>query len=316
MEPATDARFPAGWTRGRRLAVAHAASLACALVLFSHCGGAADPTTPTPVLPPPLPSEPVLVGAGDIGVCPGGNQEATALLLDRMPGTVFTTGDNLNGTPPTFQNYLECYGPSWGRHLARTRPSPGNHDYDYPGPSTYFSYFGAAPGPDGLGFYSYDVSGWHVVSLNSQISMRPGSAQYQWLEQDLSSNTATCTVAYFHYPLFSSSLNGPTAAVRDLWHILYDRGVDVVINGHDHVYERFGPQDPDGRADPVRGIRQFTVGTGGASLYGFAAPRANSEVRGSVHGVLKLTLQAGGYSWEFVPVAGQSFRDSGSGSCH
>jgi hypothetical protein len=248
-------------------------------------------------------------------MCPEGQPEATALLLDRIGGTVFTTGDNVYHGP-TMAHYVDCYGPSWGRHLSRTRPSPGNHDYDYPGPSTYYSYFGSAAGPEGLGFYSYDVAGWHVVSLNSQSSMRAGSAQYQWLEQDLSSNTATCTVAYFHYPLFSSSLNGPTAAVRDLWRLLHDRGVDVVLNGHDHVYERFAPQDPDGRADPARGIRQFVVGTGGASLYGFGAPTANSEVRGSVHGVLKLTLQASGYSWEFIPVAGQSFRDSGSGSCH
>jgi len=318
MAPATDGRPPAGWTRGpRRLAFAHAASLACTLVLFSQCGGSDGPSTPaTPTPVPPPAAEPVLVGAGDIAVCPGGNQAATALLLDRIAGTVFTAGDNLNGTPPTFQNYLECYGPSWGRQSERTRPSPGNHDYDYPGPSTYFSYFGAAPGPEGLGFYSYDVAGWHVVSLNSNISMRPGSTQYLWLEQDLASINANCAVAYFHHPLFSSSFNGPTAAVRDLWRVLYDRGVDVVINGHDHVYERFAPQDPDGRADPARGIRQFTVGTGGAELYGFGTPRPNSEVRASVHGVLKLMLQAGGYSWEFVPVAGQSFRDSGTGSCH
>jgi len=306
--------YRTGWTRGLWLAVAHAASLACALVLFSQCGGSDGPATPTPVPPPS--AEPVLVGAGDIAVCPGGNQEATALLLDRIAGTVFTAGDNLNFGSPTFQNYLECYGPSWGRHLVRTRPAPGNHDYDYPGPSTYFSYFGAALGSDGLGFYSYDVAGWHVVSLNSLISMRPGSAQYQWLEDDLAANSASCTVAYFHHPLFSSAQNGPNPSVRDLWRVLYDRGVEVVLNGHDHVYERFAPQDPDGRADPARGIRQFTVGTGGAPLYAFGAARANSEVRTSVHGVLKLTLQVTGYSWEFVSIAGQSFRDSGSGSCH
>jgi hypothetical protein len=236
------------------------------------------------------------------------------LLLDRIGGTVFTAGDNLNGGSPTLRRYLECYGPSWGRHLGRTRPSPGNHDFDPPGPAPYYTYFDAA-GPDGLGYYSYDVSGWHVIALNSLIAMHPGSTQHQWLEQDLSASAARCTVAYWHYPLFSSGYNGPTPAVRDLWRVLYDYGVDVVINGHDHSYERFAPQDPDGRADPGRGIRQFTVGTGGAYLYGFGAPRPNSEARASVHGVLKLNLEPTGYAWEFVPIAGQTFRDSGSETC-
>jgi len=299
-----------------RRAVGNAVILASVLVASAYCGGSSSSGPgPTPTPPPPLPTEPVLVGAGDIARCPGGQQEATALLLDRIAGTVFTLGDNVYDGP-TLQRYLECYGPSWGRHYSRTRPVPGNHDYDYPGPSTYYSYFGSAAGPDGLGFYSYDVSGWHVVALNSLISMRPGSAQNLWLEEDLAANSARCTVAYFHEPLFSSSLNGPTPAVRDLWRVLYDRGVDVILNGDEHQYERFAPQDPDGRADPARGIRQFVVGTGGAELYGFGTSRPNSEVRASVHGVLKLMLQATGYSWEFVPIAGQTFRDSGSGSCH
>jgi hypothetical protein len=298
-------------------AVANAAILAFVLVASAQCGGSSSSgtgPTPTPT-PPPLPAEPVLVGAGDIARCPGGSQEATALLLDRIPGTVIAFGDIVYDGP-TLQRYLECYGPSWGRHYSRTRPAPGNHDYDYPGPSTYYSYFGSAAGPDGLGYYSFDLAGWHVVALNTNISMRPGSAQYQWLEEDLAANSARCTAAYFHHPLFSSSVNGPTPAVRDLWRVLYDRGADVVLNGNDHVYERFAPQDPDGRADSARGIRQFTVGTGGAELYGFGTPRPNSEVRGSTYGVIKLTLQASGYSWEFIPVAGQTFRDSGNGTCH
>jgi hypothetical protein len=298
-----------------RRAVGTVAILASLAFPSAYCGHSSSPgPAPTPT-PPPNSSEPVLVGAGDIAMCPGGSQEATASLLDRIAGTVITTGDNVYDAP-TLQNYVDCYGPSWGRHLARTRAAPGNHDYDYPGPFTYFAYFGSAAGSDGLGYYSYDLAGWHVVALNSVVSMRPGSAQYEWLDADLAADTSRCTVAYFHHPLFSSAQNGPTPAVRDLWRVLYDRGVDVVVNGNDHVYERFAPQDPDGRADPARGIRQFTVGTGGASLYWFGAPQANSVVRASVHGVLKLMLQASGYTWEFVPIAGQSFKDSGSGTCH
>jgi hypothetical protein len=257
----------------------------------------------------------VLVGAGDIAMCPGGAQEATALLLDRVGGTVFTTGDNVYGGP-SFLKYTECYGPTWGRHLSRTRPVPGNHDYESPGPSAYFAYFGEAAGEEGLGYYSYDVSTWHVIALNNEVPMSQGSSQYLWLQSDLAGHAARCTVAYFHYPLFSSSQNGPTPAVRDLWRLLYDSGADVILNGNDHVYERFAPQDPNGRSDAARGIRQFTVGTGGATLYGFGTPAANSEARASVHGVLKLSLQSAGYSWEFIPVAGQSFRDSGAGTCH
>jgi hypothetical protein len=293
---------------------------AAALVLASvQCGGTPDPgtgpTPPTPPTPPINSNEPVLVGAGDIAMCPLGAQSATALLLDQIGGTVFTTGDNVYDGP-TLARYTECYGPTWGRHLGRTRPSPGNHDYDPPGPAAYFAYFGEAAGDAGLGYYSYDIATWHIIALNSQVPMSPPSSQYLWLQADLASHPARCTVAYFHHPLFSSSQNGPTAAVRDLWRLLYDNGVDVVLNGNDHVYERFAPQDANGKADAARGIRQFTVGTGGATLYGFGTPAPNSETRASVHGVLKLYLQASGYAWEFIPVAGQSYRDGGTGTCH
>jgi len=291
-------------------------ALAAVVLSSARCGGTPDSGTgPTPPDPPVSAHDPVLVGAGDIAMCPLGAQSATALLLDRIGGTVFTTGDNVYDAP-TPAKYADCYGPAWGRHLERTRPVPGNHDYDPPGSSGYFGYFGENAGPKGLGYYSYDVATWHVIALNSQIGMQAGSAQYAWLQSDLAANPVRCTVAYFHHPLFSSSQNGPTASVRDLWRLLYDGGADVILNGNDHVYERFAPQDPAGRADAARGIRQFTVGTGGATLYGFGTPAPNSEVRASVHGVLKLYLQASGYAWEFVPVAGQSFRDGGTGTCH
>jgi hypothetical protein len=300
------------------LSLAAVVALVAIVLASTGCGGASDPgagPTPPPTNPPINPVEPVLVGAGDIAKCPAGAHTATAVLLDQIGGTVFTTGDNVYDGP-TLARFNDCYGPTWGRHLARTRPSPGNHDYDPPGPGGYFAYFGEAAGEAGLGYYSYDIATWHVISLNSMAAMSPGSSQYLWLQLDLSSHSARCTAAYFHHPLFSSSQNGPTPAVRDMWRLLYDNGVDVIINGNDHVYERFAPQDPSGKADAVRGIRQFTVGTGGAELYGFGTPAPNSEVRGSVHGVLKLSLQASSYAWEFVPVAGQSFRDGGTGTCH
>ena len=255
-----------------------------------------------------------LVGAGDIADC---DAEPTAALLDNIPGTVFTAGDNAY-SDGSAANYAQCYDPSWGRHKTRTRPAPGNHDYHTSGATGYFDYFGANAGPSGLGYYSYDLGAWHIISLNSQVGIDATSPQGQWLQADLSANTKRCIVAYWHYPRFSSGAShGSDADMDAFWAPLYQAGATIVISGHDHEYERFAPQAPDGTADPVRGIREFVVGTGGASLYSFATPLPNSEVRDATsHGVLKLTLSDGSYTWQFVPVAGDSFTDSGSGTCH
>ena len=259
----------------------------------------------------------VLVGAGDIASCSYDADEATAKLLDSIPGTVFTAGDNAyeNGTA---RQYARCYAPTWGRHKARTRPSPGNHDYRIAGAAPYYAYFGAAAGPRGRGYYSYDLGGWHIISLNSNVSMSDTSSQHRWLRHDLVLHRgARCTLAYWHHPRFSSGEHGSSAASQPLWQALYDANADVVINGHDHTYERFAPQTPTGTLDSARGIREFVVGTGGGEFYHFLLIRAHSEVRNNTtHGVIKLTLRADGYDWEFVPVAGGSFRDSGSGKCH
>jgi 3',5'-cyclic AMP phosphodiesterase CpdA len=259
----------------------------------------------------------VLVGAGDIALCGGdlANAEATSRLLDGIGGTVFTAGDNTQ-TAGTAQEFRDCYEPTWGRHKARTRPAPGNHDYQTANGAPYFEYFGQAAGPAGLGYYSYNVGAWHIVSLNGNVPMNSGSAQSAWLRQDLEANRTACTLAYWHQPLFSSSTNGNTPASRDAWKVLYEFGAEIVINGHDHLFERFAPQDPSGRLDVANGIRQFTVGTGGVYLYKVVHLQPNSEVQASAHGVLKLTLHANGYDWQFVPVAGGSFSDIGSGSCH
>ncbi len=186
------------------------------------------------------------------------------------------------------------------------------------GATGYYNYFGALAGPAGRGYYSYDLGAWHIVSLNSNVSMSAGSAQEVWLRADLAASTKTCTIAYWHHPRFSSGSNhGSSTQSAGVWQALYDAGAEIVISGHDHEYERFAPQTPGAAADPARGIREFIVGTGGAGLYSFATPLPNSEVRDNTSfGVLKLTLSDGSYTWEFIPIAGDSFTDSGSGTCH
>ncbi len=262
---------------------------------------------------PVLPTE-IFVGAGDIGQCTnGGVPDATARLLDSISGTVFALGDNAYPSG-TSLDYQSCYNASWGRHKARTRPVAGNHEYDTLAARPYYDYFGTNAGPSGAGFYSYDLGNWHVVALNSNIAVGPGSTQAAWLRNDLAASSARCTIAYWHFPLFSSSKHGNIEQMREFWRILYESGADVVLSAHDHVYERFAPQDPDGGADPQRGIREFIAGTGGAPPYTFVDVKPNSEARLSTVGVLKLALKAGGYDWNFIPVSGAG--DSGSGSCH
>src|SRR5688500_7706309 len=258
--------------------------------------------------------DPVFVGAGDIANCSRSEDEATAKLLDGIAGTIFTVGDNAypDGTLTQFNN---CYAPTWGRHKSRTKPSPGNHDYHVSGAAGYFDYFGAAAGDRSKGYYSYNLGAWHIISLNSEISQSAGSAQEQWLRADLAANPKICTLAYWHKPRFSSGQHGNIAGSQALWQALYDYGADVVLNGHDHTYERFAPQNPNGQADP-KGIREFIVGTGGAGLYPFPDIQPNSQVRNNTtYGVLKLTLHSSSYDWQFIPVAGQTFTDSGTANC-
>jgi hypothetical protein len=258
--------------------------------------------------------DPVFVGAGDIANCSRTEDEATAKLLDNISGTVYTTGDNAypDGTLAQFNN---CYGPTWGRHKNRTKPSPGNHDYHVSGAAGYFDYFGAAAGDRSKGYYSYNLGAWHIISLNSEITQSAGSAQEQWLRADLAANPRVCTLAYWHKPRFSSGQHGNNSGSQALWQALYEYGADVVLNGHDHLYERFAPQNPNGQADP-RGIREFVVGTGGAGLYSFTSIQPNSQVRNNTtYGVLKLTFHSTSYDWQFVPIAGQNFTDSGNANC-
>ena len=266
--------------------------------------------------------DPVLVGAGDIADCTNLSPAAkTAVLLDGVQGTVFTLGDNayLSGTPKQF---ADCYAPTWGRHKARTRPAVGNHDYRTSHASGYFEYFGKAAGDLDKGYYSYDLGAWHVVVLNSNCGEVGGcgrdSRQAVWLREDLAVHPTLCTAAMWHHPRFSSGgEHGDDPTTRDLWQVLYDAGAEFVLSGHEHTYERFAPQNADGRADPDRGLRQFVVGTGGRELYSWGRIKANSEVRENrTFGVLKLTLHADSYDWEFLPVDAESFTDKGSEKCH
>lgn len=262
----------------------------------------------------------VLIAAGDIAGCGIEKDAETALLLDNLPGTVAALGDNVY-EDGTAQEYNNCYTPTWGRHKTRTRPTPGNHEYHAANATPYFTYFGSAAGEAGKGYYSYNLGAWHIIVLNSNCDDMGGctrsSAQGQWLLADLAANPATCTLAYWHHPRFNSgALHGNDSHYQDFWQILYDSGADVVLNGHEHLYERFAAQQANGTADPARGLRQFTVGTGGGALSTFGTIRPNSEVRNNnTFGVLKLTLYPTRYDWQFMPISGQPFTDSGSAPC-
>lgn len=258
----------------------------------------------------------MIVGAGDISSCRQDVDEQTARLIDDIDGTVFTLGDNVyeDGSP---EEYADCYGPTWGRFKNRTRPVAGNHEYQTAFAGGYFDYFGAAAGDRDKGYYSYELGAWHIVVLNSNLSMSATSTQTAWLRADLAANSKACTLAMWHHPRFSSGRHGNWGAPQPLWQALYEAGAEVVLVSHDHLYERFGPQTPTGIADAEYGIRQFVVGTGGTSTYDFTTVQPNSEVRSARNpGVLKLTLRHDGYSWEFIPIEGKSFTDSGEGSCH
>jgi hypothetical protein len=278
--------------------------------------------------------EPIrLVAAGDIACSPqdpsylGGAGTATAcgqratsdLALSLDAQSVLLLGD-LQYDFGALPDYLASFHPTWGRLGALLRPVPGNHEYLTGTATGYYAYFGAAAGDPAKGYYSFDLGDWHVVALNSNCGAvggcQSGSEQVRWLREDLAAHAGRCTLAYWHQPRFSSGSHGNDPAYQAFWQALYDAGADVVLNGHEHLYERFAPQSPQGQADPAHGIRQFTVGTGGRNLTPYVTLRANSEVRqNSTFGVLEMTLQADGYTWRYRPVSGP-FRDEGFAACH
>lgn len=278
--------------------------------------------TPTPTeTPTPAPAPFLLIGAGDIGFC-GENEvgdDATAALIERFPeAAVFTAGDNIQAFG-SIDEYLDCFHPSWGRFINRIYPSPGNHDYATDLGAAYYEYFGEAAGQPGLGYYSYDLGEWHIVSLNSNCSIigcGPESDQVQWLRQDLANSSKKCTLLYWHQPRWSSTHLGGSGNVSTFWGVAQEYGAEVIVNGHVHVYERFSPQDQNGHYS-VNGIRQFIVGTANTHNHTFTSILPNSEARNdSTLGVILFRLFPDRYEWEFIPIPGSLFYDEGGDTCH
>ena len=221
----------------------------------------------------------------------------------------------------TASQFAASYAPSWGRLKAITHPAVGNHEYGTPGAAPYYQYFGAEAGQPAQGYYSYELGSWHVIVINSNCAQIDGcgigSPQDIWLRADLAAHPARCTLAYWHHPRFSSGQAGDAGSMETIWTDLFNAGAEIVLNGHDHEYERFAPQDGEGKLDEIHGIREFVVGTGGKNHMNFRAIKANSEVHdNSSFGFLELALNDGLYSWRFVPDPPGGFSDSGSGSCH
>jgi hypothetical protein len=302
----------------------------------------ATPTAaPTPTFAPTSTTDPVVMTAGDIACnttdngYSGGNgtssnceQKATSNELSGL-SAVLDLGDNQyeNGALTEFQS---VYDPTWGKQKAITYPAAGNHEYQTSGASGYYTYFGSAASPQDTnctsnckGYYSYNLGAWHMIVLNSECSSvggcNAGSAQEQWLKADLAAHTNVCTLAYWHRALFSSGQSLGYSGVHDLWVDLYNARASLVLNGHDHDYERFAPQDPSGNYDPNHGITEMIVGTGGFSHFSFNSTAANSLVRdNTTFGVLKLTLHSNWYQWQFLPDSQSgngTFTDSGSAAC-
>jgi hypothetical protein len=300
---------------------AYNSSIAEAKTISATAGGVGVSQTATAAVMP------VLVGAGDIADCNSVRDDATANQLDSIPGVVFAAGDNAypNGTAA---NFTDCYDPTWGRHKTRTRPVLGNHEYDSSGTAAaHFNYFTPAvadPLGNGYGYYSFEVGTWHIVVLNSDSGVTnptSGPAQLTWLQNDLVGRTNQCVLAIVHRPLFTSgSSNGGSSRIRRLWQALEDAGAEIMVNGHDHLYERFAPQDSLGNATPG-GIREFIVGTGGGETHSnYVNSPANVEASDNGNfsrGVIRLTLYPKSYRWEFLHAQGQgTFSDSGTASCH
>jgi hypothetical protein len=338
------------FARGRSRSGAHSNGLKLDPILGFRCQTSLRPAPPPPPPPPPPkppppppPTDPVVAAAGDIACDPASDnfnggagtatackQGATAQLIESLGVTgVLALGDTQYYCGG-YSAFLQSYDRSWGAFKARTHPTVGNHEYltsggtdcnaGNAGANGYFTYFGASAGARGQGYYSFDLGTWHLIALNSNCSdaggCTAGSPQGLWLAADLATHQNMCTLAFWHIPLFSSG-GLAQSGTRPLWQLLYDHNADLILSGHDHIYERFAPQTASGALDQQRGIREFIVGTGGANHSSITGNAANSEVRDALtFGVLKLTLHPTSYEWSFVPTAGGTFTDSGTTPCH
>ena len=314
--------------------------LGSALAL-SHCGGGSPTSPQQPIAavadvppavsspdpnPTELPTQPPVIPApgsassfvnvlGDTGWCGSPALRPLSLLMERYEGDILLAGD-LAYPSGTLQEFKNCFEPSFGRFKSRMRSSPGNHDYIASvSAQSYFDYFGDRSGPNRLGYYSFKLAEWTVLMLNTNVPINRTSAQYAFVRTTMQQSPTRCTVAVMHHPFDSSGINGPTPSLRDLWELMYNLGGDLVIAGHDHLYERFAPVNPDQRKDDAKGIRQFTVGTGGAPLYNRVRASLNSEFLVSNFGMLRLKLDPALYSWEFMDMNGNVL-DRGLNVCH
>lgn len=254
-----------------------------------------------------------MIGVGDIGQCGRAEVAQTARLVAGLDGDLLLAGD-IAYFQGTAVNFRDCFNPSWGQFRSRWHPVPGNHEYESPNAAPYFAYFGDAAGPAGRGYYSVIAGDWVILLLNSNIPATRGSPQWEFVRAELERQRTPCTIAVWHHPLFSSGPNGPNTFMRDMWALLETARVEVVLSGHDHLYERFARQTSTGVPDPVNGIRQFTAGTGGAELSNFLRPAANSEERISRSGVMRFTLRPAQIDWEFLGIDG-SIGDRGLDTC-
>jgi hypothetical protein len=297
-----------------------AGTYSVALTVTDAKGATSQPSTTTASVTGRPDTAVVLIVAGNIASCGEAARDTVmSNMVAGISGAVLTLGDAVF---PDAGAYFSCYDPTWGRLKSRSYETLGNHDYNNGHVSGVWDYWGSRAGPRNLGYYSFDLGAWHIVVLNSNASFVPtgvGSAQDTWLQNDLAANTRKCTVVTFHQPrFFSSNTPGWTTdeSVEQFWNRLYAANVDLVLNGQQHQYERLAPMTPDGALDAQRGLRSINVGTGGESTALPIAMHPNSEVVSDAFGVLKLTLYADRYTWEFVPLAGETFRDQGSGTCH
>jgi acid phosphatase type 7 len=260
-----------------------------------------------------------ILAVGDIGRCDEQVDEATAAIVEAFPESTLLVLGDVAYNSGTRENFDQCYDPSWGQFLDRTRPVPGNHEYRTDGATPYFDYFGSSAGERGKGWYSVQLGEWLVVALNSncdQVDCGAGSEQERWLRSQLESSDARCTLAFAHHPRFSSGEHGGTNDIADLWQALLDHDAELLLSGHDHNYERTAPLDADGTVDPTSGVRQFVVGTGGGNFRAIGARIQGSEAaQANTGGVLSMTLHPDGYDWKFLPVGSGDALDTGSAAC-